>query len=420
MAANRSETAQTSAETAAQTAQAVADSLPDDYVTAVGKIAENTAEINNTNSNVSQLKGDLSELEVNAYIKKTEVLTMYPIQGYPSGTEDTETTSHDIRISNEYPVRVKANDTIKLIDNNYKFAVYFKAYSSAEKTSFTWATSGWKTSDVVVSDCILNDYSIENGYVDIRVTICKVDNTETVATSIRMCDVVSISEEFKIQENDLSTEVRTKLNRGNVSNYVKFAHLSFDDVRFCMEDITNNATSYHSLFDNSFFTMLRNLHDTYGTVVSLYLFTTEIGTFTDKFKDEFKANSDWLKFGLHLEGYAGNYSATTASNAKADYDRFTNGIVRITGTTESIDKCPRLSNFAGNLESCLAMRDANGGCVGFLSAYDDRQSYYLSTEDSAYVFKHGRLVDYTNHLTFYRTLRSLETASVETEVSTEL
>ena len=33
------------AETAAQTAQAVADSLPDDYTTAVGKIAENTAEI---------------------------------------------------------------------------------------------------------------------------------------------------------------------------------------------------------------------------------------------------------------------------------------------------------------------------------------------------------------------------------------
>lgn len=35
----------TAAETAAQKAQAVADSLPDDYTTAVGKIAENTAEI---------------------------------------------------------------------------------------------------------------------------------------------------------------------------------------------------------------------------------------------------------------------------------------------------------------------------------------------------------------------------------------
>lgn len=37
----------TAAETAAQTAQSIADSLPDDYVTAVAKIAENTAEIAN-------------------------------------------------------------------------------------------------------------------------------------------------------------------------------------------------------------------------------------------------------------------------------------------------------------------------------------------------------------------------------------
>ena len=37
----------TAAETAAQTAQSIADSLPEDYVTAVGKIAENTAEISN-------------------------------------------------------------------------------------------------------------------------------------------------------------------------------------------------------------------------------------------------------------------------------------------------------------------------------------------------------------------------------------
>lgn len=44
-AASRAETAKTAAETAAQTAQAVADSLPEDYTTAVGKIAENTAEI---------------------------------------------------------------------------------------------------------------------------------------------------------------------------------------------------------------------------------------------------------------------------------------------------------------------------------------------------------------------------------------
>lgn len=44
------------AETAAQTAQAVADSLPEDYVTAVGKIAENTAEIGRVKMSDKELK----------------------------------------------------------------------------------------------------------------------------------------------------------------------------------------------------------------------------------------------------------------------------------------------------------------------------------------------------------------------------
>ncbi len=44
------------AETAAQTAQAVADSLPDDYTTAVGKIAENTAEISAVKLTDKELK----------------------------------------------------------------------------------------------------------------------------------------------------------------------------------------------------------------------------------------------------------------------------------------------------------------------------------------------------------------------------
>lgn len=49
------------AETAAQTAQSIADSLPEDYITAVDKIAENTTEISNTNTEVSELKEDLEK-----------------------------------------------------------------------------------------------------------------------------------------------------------------------------------------------------------------------------------------------------------------------------------------------------------------------------------------------------------------------
>ncbi len=46
----------TATETAAQTAQSIADSLPEDYVTAVGKIAENTAEIGRVKMSDKELK----------------------------------------------------------------------------------------------------------------------------------------------------------------------------------------------------------------------------------------------------------------------------------------------------------------------------------------------------------------------------
>ena len=56
----------------------------------------------------------------------------------------------------------------------------------------------------------------------------------------------------------------------------------------------------------------------------------------------------------------------------------------------------------------LAMRDADAGIIGLLSAYDTRDSYYLSSADSAYVYKHGRLYDTVNRLTFFRSLMAME------------
>lgn len=52
----------TAAETAAQTAQAVADSLPDDYVTAVEKITENTAEIGRVKQTDKELQRRVNAL----------------------------------------------------------------------------------------------------------------------------------------------------------------------------------------------------------------------------------------------------------------------------------------------------------------------------------------------------------------------
>lgn len=55
-------TDRTAAETAAQTAQSIADSLPDDYTTAVAKIAENTAEIANVKLTDKELQRSVDAL----------------------------------------------------------------------------------------------------------------------------------------------------------------------------------------------------------------------------------------------------------------------------------------------------------------------------------------------------------------------
>jgi hypothetical protein len=198
----------------------------------------------------------------------------------------------------------------------------------------------------------------------------------------------------------------------------KFAHLSFDDVKYCMMDLETNESNYDSIFDNPFFAMLKNLHDTYGTVVSLYLFLENGGTgiagYPTSFASEFAENADWLKFGLH-QG-ATNYSETSSETALADYETFTSNILNICGTVDIIDRCPRLANFAGNLDSVLAMHNANGGIVGLLSAYDDRDSYYLTSAQSAYVFNHGKFYDADNQLTFFRTIKTFEVINPSDEL----
>lgn len=191
----------------------------------------------------------------------------------------------------------------------------------------------------------------------------------------------------------------------------KFAHISFDDVEYCLVDITNNANTYVSIFDNPFFSKLKDLHNLYGAVFSLYVFTDGLNNITNKFASNFSANSKWLKFGFHSKNGNTNLENASADEALSQYNTFTSEIVRICGSVDSIDRCPRLGNFKGNINAMKALRDANGGIVGALSAYDTRDSYNLSSEDSVYLFNHGKLYDADTFLTYYRTIMTMEVSN---------
>ena len=138
----------TAAETAAQTAQSVADSLPEDYVTAVGKIAENTAEIANVKLTDKELKRRVDalysigqgithkfETDTNTAYQKTvptggKLMSVKNIGGrsivWNQVFETYSGTNNGVTVTTE------TDGTITLNGNAESSYIYFKSLSSAQ------------------------------------------------------------------------------------------------------------------------------------------------------------------------------------------------------------------------------------------------------------------------------------------------
>ena len=212
-----------------------------------------------------------------------------------------------------------------------------------------------------------------------------------------------------------------------VSRDRKYVHFSFDDVFTVNADIFNNQNIYTSIFQNPFFNFLKQLHDTYGAVFSLYCFhnnTTNTGfnlnSMPTKFSNEFQENLHWLKFGFHSASSNVSYGSTfgTAVKGKTDYDLFVSGALKICNNVDIIDRMPRLHQFGGTIEATTAMRDTFCGPIGFLTADDNRDSYYLTTEQSTYINTHEKIYDNTNFLKFGKTETRFESVTMSTWLPT--
>lgn len=195
----------------------------------------------------------------------------------------------------------------------------------------------------------------------------------------------------------------------------KILHFSFDDVCWCLYDLIQNEATYTDIFDEPFFAMLKEVHDTTGMVFTLNTFN-EIGANSSgyyptgfdienvptKFQSNFQANKGWLKFAFHAKDEDTNYN--TASGAGTDYGVFVSAIYTLTGDYDCIDRVTRLGYFGGTLENCLALRDAARGPIGFFGADDARAyDYYLSSAQYGWLRKKGKFFDETNSLLFIKT-----------------
>ncbi|ENZ33452.1 hypothetical protein HMPREF1084_01921 [Clostridium butyricum 60E.3] len=215
-------------------------------------------------------------------------------------------------------------------------------------------------------------------------------------TSIQQLEIIDVDKNDTIESE-----------KEQIINNSKFMHLSLDDFILSFEDITKNDDEYDSIFDNETFRYLKTLHDEYGVVISCYsYYRTDNKKFnlsqcTDKYKQEFIENSDWLKFGFHVFSGDKNYKDSNKKEAQDDYTKVMNELLRITGSEKSIDRVIRLQNFAGNKESVQAMEEIDNGIIGVLGADDRRRSYYLDDSNNSYLYEYDYYND--NGLNFFKT-----------------
>lgn len=189
------------------------------------------------------------------------------------------------------------------------------------------------------------------------------------------------------------------MKRASFGNYF---HISFDDVRHCMGNLKNNT--YTSVWNEPFFGFLKTLHDTYKAVFSLYLY--DISTLSNvptTYKTELFQARDWLKLSLHAKLDNNTFENASAEDGANAWNTLVTQVIRFTGSTDSVDRIPRLDYYQGSQAALTAMRDCNCGALGFLSATGSQVPYYLTQAQYTYLQDHDLYIDWANGLYFLHT-----------------
>ena len=186
--------------------------------------------------------------------------------------------------------------------------------------------------------------------------------------------------------------------------------LSVDDNIWWLQDLTENQ--YASIFDNPYLSVYKEAHDRYGVKVRLNIFyyTDRKGGFnlsmmTDRYKDEFLANHDWMHLAFHADtehpGYP--YSETTYAKLKYDYDHINAEVKRFAGY--ELERATTIHFGSGNRQAIRAIR-AEGvkTLMGYMECKDGKTyvSYYLTPEEVAKVNQFGFWKEHGEDMIFGR------------------
>ncbi len=199
--------------------------------------------------------------------------------------------------------------------------------------------------------------------------------------------------------------VRVVWDRNSFPRY----RFSIDDNSFFLRDIARKQ--YRSLFDCFYLKLLRDLHQKYGTrfVLNIYYATEdgfELPQFPDRYKSEWKDNSDWLKLAFHARTNKPDrpYQYASPSQLLADLDAVAEQIIRFAG--EETYSPPTVIHWGMVQPTALKPLAQRG--VRALSGYFRRTNgiwdvnYWLDDARSEYLSRHDALKDFDSGIVFSR------------------
>ena len=188
-----------------------------------------------------------------------------------------------------------------------------------------------------------------------------------------------------------------------LKNYTNKYRFSLDDNILFLKDIHVNSSKYTSIFENPYLGFLKQVHDTYGTKIHINIYyQTEgfrLSQMTDKYKDEWRKNSDWLRLSFHaLQNdpdkpylYAGYY------DVKKDCEKVMKEIRRFAGD-ELLGPVTTLHWGEARVEGCRALHDCGyKALAGYYNLEDGKPvvSYYLDAEKTNHVTERSIWCDNT-------------------------
>jgi hypothetical protein len=177
-----------------------------------------------------------------------------------------------------------------------------------------------------------------------------------------------------------------------LKNIVNKYRLSLDDNIWCLKDVTLNSGKYRSIFENPYLGFLKEVHDSFGTKIHLNLYyQTEgfnLSQMTDKFRNEWRENSKWLRLSFHAL-----QNDPDRPYIKAGYDVvkrdciLVNDQIRRFAGEELMGPVMTLHWGEATAEGCRALKEQGyKALAGYFSAEGpDTVSYYLNDKQRLHI-----------------------------------